>query len=229
MSDYTRKTIIEKKYCPKCYGQYEGGLTHCPDDGAELHGPKDCPLVGTVFAERYVIESVLGLGGMSIVYKAKHRLMNRTVAIKMLHKKLVADVLSLERFKLEAQAASSLSHTSIITVYDFGVTPDGEPFFVMDCLEGENLKELIDRKGAIPWERSLPIFKQICEGLDAAHKKGIVHRDLKPANVVLLKDDDGIEHVKLVDFGIAKILPQSGQQVQHLTQTGEVFGSPIYM
>jgi serine/threonine-protein kinase len=226
----TEKFNTQRKYCPKCYQQFEGSVENCPDDGAILRGPHNDPLIGKVFAEKYEVESVLGLGGMSIVYKAKHRLMNRTVAIKMLHSNLKDDIISLERFKLEAQAASSLSHQNIITVYDFGVTPDGEPYFVMDCLEGESLRELIDRKGKLPYQRALPIFKQICDALDAAHKTKIVHRDLKPANVILLKQDDsGKELVKLVDFGIAKFLPASGKHAQQLTRTGEVFGSPIYM
>lgn len=226
--EFTRKVSIVKTYCPRCFAQYEGPLTECPEDGTPLRGAGNDPLIGKVFADRYEIQSVLGLGGMSIVYKARHRLMERTVAIKMLHNTFKEDITSLERFKLEAQAASSLNHTNIITVYDFGVTPEGELFFVMDCLEGENLKELIERKGRVPYQRALPIFRQVCDGLDAAHKKGIVHRDLKSANVVLLKEDNN-EIVKIVDFGIAKMLPGSGKEHQQLTQTGEVFGSPIYM
>lgn len=226
--EFTRKVSIVKVYCPRCFAQYEGPLTECPEDGTPLRGAGNDPLIGKVFADRYEVQSVLGLGGMSIVYKARHKLMERVVAIKMLHNRFKEDITSLERFKLEAQAASSLNHTNIITVYDFGVTPEGELFFVMDCLEGENLKELIERKGRLPYQRALPIFRQICDGLDAAHKKGIVHRDLKSANVVLLKEENA-EIVKIVDFGIAKMLPGSGKENQGLTQTGEVFGSPIYM
>ncbi len=227
--DSTKSIKLEQKYCPKCYGQFEGAIEICPADGAELRGPHNDPLIGKVFAERYDIESVLGLGGMSIVYKARHRLMDRIVAIKMLHGNIKSDHLSLERFRLEAQAASSLNHQNIITVYDFGVTPQSEAFFVMDYLDGESLAEYLERKTKLPWERAIGIFKQICDGLGAAHKKGIVHRDMKPANVVLIKQDEGFELVKLVDFGIAKLLPASGKQQQSLTKTGEVFGSPIYM
>lgn len=224
----TVRIKFERKYCPKCYEQFEQ-VDVCPNDGSELRGESNDPMIGKVFAERYDIQSIVGLGGMSIVYKAKHRLMDRVVAIKMLHGNIKHDHVSLERFRMEAQAASSLNHQNIITVYDFGVTDGGDAFFVMDYLDGESLGDLIERKGKIPWERALPIFKQICDGLEAAHKKSIVHRDLKPANVVLLKQDDGSEQVKLVDFGIAKLLPGSGKQQQHLTRTGEVFGSPIYM
>jgi serine/threonine protein kinase len=227
MQDETSAIKFERKYCPKCHGQFEQ-VDKCPDDGTELRGRDNDPLVGKVFAERYQIESLLGFGGMSVVYKAKHRLMDRTVAIKMLHANIKNDRVSLERFRLEAQAASSLNHQNIITVYDFGVTPQGDAFFVMDFLDGESLADLLERKGRLPWERSFSIFKQICDGLGAAHRKSIVHRDLKPANVVLIKDE-GTEIVKLVDFGIAKLLPGSGKQQMQLTKTGEVFGSPIYM
>ncbi len=224
----TQRVKFERKYCPKCYAQFEQ-IDVCPDDGTTLRGQDNDPLIGKTFADRYIVQSVIGLGGMSIVYKAQHKLMDRIVAIKMLHSNIKNDHTSLERFRMEAQAASSLSHQNIIAVYDFGVTEQGDAFFVMDYLDGEDLAGLIERKGKVPYERALPIFKQICDGLGAAHKKSIVHRDLKPANVVLLKEDDGTELVKLVDFGIAKLLPASGKQQLSLTRTGEVFGSPIYM
>ncbi len=225
----SQKVTVDKKYCPVCYRQFESDILRCPQDQAELRGSENDPLIGNLFAERYLIESVLGLGGMSIVYKAQHSLMNRTVAIKMLHRNLKDDGVSLERFRLEAQAASSLNHQNVITVYDFGISPTGEPFFVMDCIEGESLENVIDRDGRIPFARAIAIFKQVCDGLEAAHKKGIIHRDLKPANVILTRRDDGSDQVKLVDFGIAKLLPQAGKVQQQLTRTGEVFGSPIYM
>ncbi len=224
----TQRVNLERRYCPKCLGQFEN-VEVCPEDGTTLRGASNDPFVGKPFAERYVIESFVGLGGMSVVYRANHKLMDRIVAIKMLHANIKNDPTSLERFRMEAQAASSLSHQNIIAVYDFGVTDQGDAFFVMDFLDGENLQDMIERKGKIPFERALPIFKQVADGLGAAHKKSIVHRDLKPANVILLKQDDGSEVVKLVDFGIAKLLPASGKKQQQLTRTGEVFGSPIYM
>ncbi len=201
----------------------------CPDDGTQLRRAKNDPLIGKVFADRYEIQSVLGVGGMCIVYKARHRLMNRLVAIKMLHKSLKTDTSALGRFKQEAEAVSSLNHPNIVTVYDFGVTPEAEPFFVMDCLEGETLQEAIERQGRISCQEALPIFMQICSGLEAAHSHGIVHRDLKPGNVLLTKQPDNTYLVKLVDFGIAKMLPQSGREQQQLTRAGEVFGSPACM
>jgi serine/threonine protein kinase len=220
-------TTIDRKYCPTCYGRFEN-LDKCPNDGAELRCPNNDPLIGTVLADRYDIEAMVGLGGMSVVYRAKHKLMDRVVAIKMLHSAYKHDQAFVERFRVEAQAASALHHQNIIGVHDFGLTPEGEAFFVMDYLDGESLGDLIERKGGVPWERTLLIFMQISDGLASAHKKSILHRDLKPANVVLIKQEDGPELVILVDFGIAKLLPGSGKD-QHLTKTGEVFGSPLYM
>ncbi len=104
MDSSASHTALLEKYCPECYRQFEGGIVNCPHDSTPLRGPGTDPLIGSVFAERYLIESVLGLGGMSIVYKAQHSLMNRTVAIKMLHRSLKEDTLALERFRLEAQA-----------------------------------------------------------------------------------------------------------------------------
>lgn len=228
MGDSTQRVKFERKYCPKCLAQFEN-VDNCPEDGTALRGGSNDPFLGKVFAERYQIQSFVGLGGMSVVYRAQHKLMDRTVAIKMLHSSIKNDPTSLERFRMEAQAASSLSHQNIIAVYDFGVTDQGDAFFVMDFLDGENLSDMIERKGKIPYERALSLFRQIADGLSAAHRKSIVHRDLKPANVLLLKQDDGTELVKLVDFGIAKLLPASGKKQQQLTRTGEVFGSPIYM
>ncbi len=234
MQETMRDTIkvqarITKTYCPKCYQLFKGTVRCCPDDGTEVRGPKNDPLIGTIFADSYEIESVLGIGGMSVVYKARHRMMDRNVAIKMPLSNLKEDVNSLERFKQEAQAMSSLCHPNIVAVYDFGVSPAGRPFIVLDCVEGESLRDMIDRKGKVPFKRALPIFRQICDGLDAAHKYHILHRDMKPANAILTKLDETTELVKLVDFGIAKLLPESSKKAQYLTQTGEVFGSPLYM
>jgi serine/threonine protein kinase len=187
------------------------------------------PLVGTVFADKYEILSVLGKGGMSIVYKARHKFMDRIVAVKILLEHLVNDATAVGRFQQESKAASSLSHQNIVSVHDFGQTPGGQAYFVMDCLEGPSLSKIIEDGGRLEITRAVDIFCQICDGLEHAHRKGIIHRDLKPNNIVLLRQDDGTELVKIVDFGIAKIVSSDGTPQQRLTQTGEVFGSPFYM
>jgi len=183
-------------------------------------------MLGQVFGEHYEILSVLGRGGMSVVYKAKHKLMDRIVAIKVLRGD--SDKFAIERFKHEAQAASALSHPNIISIYEFGIL-EGQAFLVMDCLEGQNLSEILQKDVRIPVERAINIFRQVCSGLEHAHKKGVVHRDLKPSNLCLVLGDGGTEIVKIVDFGIAKLLPEGGKEQTRLTQTGEVFGSPLYM
>lgn len=221
--NYTEQLEANHKYCPRCLGQFDGDIEKCPNDGTSLRGAKNDPLLGTVFADRYEILSVIGFGGMSIVYKARHKLMGRVVAIKMLHGYLREDVSALERFKLEAQAASSLNHPNIITIYDFGVTEHGEPFLIMDYLSGENLRSRLKREKKLPFSSAIHIFRQIAEGLKAAHRKGIVHRDLKPANVFLIKQPDQFYLVKLLDFGLAKV------RNVHMTNPGEVYGSPLYM
>lgn len=186
-------------------------------------------LVGQEFAERYKIISVIGHGGMSTVYKALHTYMDRIVAVKVLHPHLLTDPTSLQRFQHESKLASCLSHPNIITVHDFGITRDNKAFLVMDYLEGITLGEILDSSGAVSEHEALEIFRQICKGLMHAHKKNVIHRDLKPRNLVLTSDEDSSILVKIVDFGIAKIMPLDGEVSQALTQTGEVFGSPIYM
>jgi eukaryotic-like serine/threonine-protein kinase len=223
------QTQTSAKVCLTCKKEFSGTLSSCPDDGGQLMPVKRDPLVGTIFAERYEIISVLGTGGMSVVYKARHRYMDRLVAVKLLLSHLVLDNSAIQRFQQEAQAASSLGHQNIIAVYDFGVTPDNQAFLVMDYLDGENLADVLERDSRIPASRAIEVFRQVCDGLEHAHRKGIIHRDLKPSNLVLMVQEDGSELVKLVDFGIAKFLPQEGKMRQQLTHTGQVFGSPLYM
>jgi serine/threonine protein kinase len=141
----------------------------------------------------------------------------------------MAQALSLQRFQQEAQAASTLKHPNIISVQDFGTTSDGEPFIVMDYIEGSSLAEEIEDYEYLPIDRSVRIFLQVADALVHAHSKGIVHRDLKPSNIILIVREGVHDHVNIVDFGIAKMMPQEGAEALNLTQTGEVFGSPLYM
>ncbi len=188
------------------------------------------PLIGKLIAQRYEILAVLGKGGMSVVYLARHLLMNKVVAIKVLHRHLTTDTVSLQRFRQEARAASSLNHPNVITVHDFGVTTDdGQPFLVMDYVSGVSLGDLLARGGPLPVVRVLHILAQACDALAHAHAHGVIHRDLKPSNIMLVENERQEDCVKIVDFGIAKLLPQEGQEYKQLTQTGETFGSPLYM
>ncbi len=223
------KAPIPKKLCICCHEEFDGELSVCPTDGTPLSQvTHEDDLVGTLFDERYEILNVVGGGGMGLVYRAKHRFMNRVVAIKVLHKNNNS-ANELKRFQLEAQAASALSIPNIVTIYDFGTSPAGEPYMVMDFLDGSSLTEILDKEGRFSVPRAVNIFIQISSALAHAHGKGIIHRDIKPSNIVLVNAESQVDFVKIVDFGIAKLLDSSDPNSGNLTRTGEVFGSPLYM
>ncbi|MBZ0185286.1 MAG: protein kinase, partial [Candidatus Obscuribacterales bacterium] len=217
------------KKCPACNGEFPGNLVVCPNDRTMLLTPKKDELIGQILNDRYKVVEEVGRGGMSAVYRGVHELMDRTVAIKVLLPQLVSDQISIKRFQQEAQAASHLQHPNVITVYDYGFVASGQPYLVMDFLEGESLSDIIRRDKQVTVKRMIPIFMQACEALEHAHQKGVIHRDLKSSNIMLIDFEGKKDFVKVVDFGIAKLMPSSGKQSQNLTQTGEVFGSPIYM
>lgn len=182
---------------------------------------------GSIIDQKYFIMSVLGKGGMCMVYKAKHLLMNKMVALKMLLPESASDKKLVERFRREAEAASKLNHPNVITIYDLGISPDGKPFMVMDFLEGESLEERIGKEGCLPIPQLISFFMQICNGLEVAHEAGIIHRDIKPSNIMLVNTKTQTDLVKVVDFGLAKMF--EGEEGAKLTQTGEVFGTLMYM
>lgn len=219
----------QKKICVACSKEYVGEMTVCPADGTTLTPLKETDLVGTVLGDRYEILELIGDGAMGQVYKAKHRLLKRIVAVKMMHPNLVSGAAALKRFQKEAELASALNHPNILTVYDFGVTDGGVPYLVMAFLEGTSLAEQIAGGANLELKRSVHIFKQVSLGLAHAHENGVVHRDLKPSNIMLVQLDNDPDFVKIVDFGIAKLLTPTEGETDNLTRTGEVFGSPPYM
>ncbi|HEY5936504.1 MAG TPA: serine/threonine-protein kinase, partial [Kofleriaceae bacterium] len=166
------------------------------------------PLLGQTLAGRYQIVRKLGEGGMGAVYLAIHTVLEKQVALKILHGEFARKPDLVERFIQEAKAASRISHENVIDISDFGITPEGLVFFAMELLNGHDLHEEIARAriaGArLTWDRSKRIFLQICAALAAAHGKGIIHRDLKPENVYLVEFLGEGDFVKLLDFGIAK-------------------------
>ncbi len=185
-------------------------------------------LPGTVFADRYEIIEEIGQGAMGRVYKAKQRIMDRFVALKVLHPHLLMQDANKLRFENEARASASLSHPNLIHIYDCG-TNQGRPFIVMDYLDGPSLEDLLLHSQILSQEEVVDIFTQICRGLSHAHNKGIIHRDLKPSNVILVEGDGNTVIVKVLDFGIAKAIKSSGVSEQRLTHMGDVVGSPLYM
>ncbi len=219
----------QKKICVACGKEYTGHVTACPEDGTTLTPLRPTDLVGTVLSDRYEIQELIGDGAMGQVYKAKHRLLKRTVAVKMMHPNLVSGAAALKRFQKEAELASALNHPNILTVYDFGVTDVGVPYLVMAYLQGTSLATAIGGGQSLDLKRGLHIFKQVSLGLAHAHEHGVVHRDIKPSNVMLVQLDSDPDFVKILDFGIAKLLTPSEGETSNLTRTGEVFGSPPYM
>lgn len=221
------------KICPECRLELVGENAVCACDAslpARLKsGPAKDPFIGTILNNTYQIQEVVGKGGMGAVYRARDILMERTVAIKMLHAHLVQDQASIQRFQQEARAASAINHPNVITAYDFGISESGQPYLIMDFLSGKSLSAAIDESRGLDCSRAVHILAQTCDALHVAHTKGVIHRDLKPSNIMVVQNRDDRDFVKIVDFGIAKLLPHSGKQSQNLTQTGELFGSPLYM
>ena len=186
-------------------------------------------LVGKVLAGKYEIVEVIGEGGMGAVYKAKHRNLGHFVAAKSIKKDQLLEERNRKRFEQEAKIMALCKHRNLVMVYDHGHNEDGCPYIVMEYLEGKNFANLIAERKRLPFEEALPFFIQICDALQHAHQNGLIHRDLKPGNVMMVEDAEGIT-VKVLDMGLAKIMP-SGESTgqQQLTQTGEIFGSPLYM
>jgi serine/threonine protein kinase len=207
--------------CPKCGLRLSPNIAKCPQDGTTI--PKR---VVSEFAEKYEILEEIGTGGMSVIYKARQRALGRIVAIKMLHAHLINE-LATKRFQQEAKAVSLLHHPNIVAVYDFGLSDEGRPYMVMDFVDGKTLSQVLDQVGELTVDRSIAIFIQVSDALNYAHLKGILHRDLKPSNIMITHSADEPLIAKLVDFGIAKMTEDEG--AQKLTQTGELFGSPLYM
>src|SRR5579883_942388 len=220
--------------CPTCNTQVDESQRFCPSCGtvlsaADPHAPD--PLIGQTMGGKYKVVRLLGEGGMGAVYEGEQQLgtTKRKVAVKTLHPHLSRDPKIKARFEREVGTIAELEHPNTIQVYDFGSTPEGILYLVMEFLSGRSLADILEKDGPMPAERAEHILTQVCGSLEEAHGRGIVHRDLKPDNVVLLERAGKKDFVKVLDFGIAKRSREEDKNEQKLTQQGMVLGTPPYM
>lgn len=179
--------------------------------------------------DRYKLQEEAFKGGMGIIFRAMHKQTRAALAVKILHPHLANNSTYLMRFEQEAKAASQLKHPNIVTVHDFGVTPNQIAFLVMEWLDGPSLEKVVKLSGPISGLRFTSIFIQTANALSHAHRKGVVHRDIKPSNIILTLSDTSADNVKIVDFGIAKIVTDDLSEKMGLTSAGDMLGSPFFM
>ena len=226
-------------HCPTCGRHYSADIEICPDDKSTLQAdatvftepiPVD-PLVGHTLDGKYHLEARLGIGGMGTVYRARHLLIDRPVAVKVLNQRFVEDEAARTRFRREARAAGCLQHTNAVTVTDFGESDDGYVYLVMELLEGRTLRDVLAKEAPLDAARSVSLMMQISAAVAAAHEAGIIHRDLKPANIFIVQRAEVPAVVKVLDFGIAKLAAESLDEddPMTLTKVGAMIGTPRYM
>lgn len=214
--------------CPKCQKDYPKGVDFCPKDGSRtIPAPSSAatPRKAKTEIGNYVLLRKLGEGGMGVVFEAEHKMIQKRVALKMLHADKANDVQIYERFKREAKISSQIKSPHIVDITDFGQTENGDLYLVMEFLEGKDLGHLLEERKFLTVAEAEHILLQSAKGLVAAHKTGVVHRDLKPDNIFLITKDRDPNFVKLLDFGIAKIAEASAA----LTKAGMIIGTPEYM
>ena len=200
----------------------------------EAEGPTD-PLIGVRLDERYIVEALIGEGGLGRVYRGRHLKLHRPVAIKILLEEHRDMAVLRQRFEREARTLSALSHPNIVTITDFGVDGVGQhevPYLVMELVEGRDLESVLQSEGRLPPRRAFEIMRQLLKSLAYAHAQGIVHRDLKPGNMLLRSLPDGSEHLEVLDFGLAKFFEEEespSTTSAKLTRVGTIVGTPAYM
>jgi eukaryotic-like serine/threonine-protein kinase len=194
--------------------------------------PKTEVIVGRVLGGRYQLDAAIGSGGMGDIYRARRLHIGDTVAVKVLRPEVVDNAQSRQRFYREARAAAMLHHPNAVVIHDFGEDSDGTAYIVMELLEGHSLRHVLIEDGTVAPLRTVEIVRQSCAALEAAHRGGIVHRDIKPDNIMLVDAHSGGDHVKILDFGIAKLRDKALDTLsleKNLTNVGTVIGTPHYM
>ena len=227
--DSDASSLVTGKVCPRCQIKYSREMDRCPQDNSLLAIVKRDPFVGKVLADKYQIVEILGMGGFATVYKAEQKGLIRSVAIKILHAEFIDKQENIRRFQQEAESIGTLIHTNVAAMYDYGVTVDGQPYLVMELVTGTTLQSVLDQSITLNTDRAVSIFLQACDGIAAAHAMGLIHRDLKPSNIMLDVGVDGTDHVKILDFGLAKVISEEGSGREQLTMTGDLMGTPAYM
>ncbi len=212
--------------CRTCGEEYPSDYVVCPRDSTPLGLNRDAedPLLGVVLAGTYRIVRTLGRGGMGRLYEAQHARLDRRFAVKVLHETHAHSKDAVRRFEREARALSRIRSDEVLDVVDVLRTPDGRAAIVTARLEGEDLKARLDRVKKLPVTEAIPLVRQVCRGLAAAHAQGIIHRDMKPSNLFLESTADGRTVLKILDFGVAKLRGE-----EEMTRTGAVVGTPAYM
>jgi serine/threonine-protein kinase len=213
--------------CPDCYSCYDDTVAQCPSDGRSTFRS----LPGNVALEgKYVLDRRLGEGGMGVVYKAHHKFLNTTRAVKTIKPELIGnDTSFVKRFHQEAMAAAAIGHPNIISVLDYGLLEDKIPYIVMEFVEGVSLETLITEKGRFTPDEALEYMQVITSALCAAHKHGIVHRDLKPLNIMIESGGSIRDQIRILDFGLAKIKSTDLFGSFVAAKTVGIVGSPAYM
>ena len=221
--------VAVETYCSVCKRSLPSTNVFCPFDGERLVAQPVAqttldPLLGVVIDDRYEVLAVIGEGGMGRVYRVRHRRLGRSFALKALRADLARETVLSERFMQEARAAAVVTHPNVVQINDFGTLPTGQPYFVMELLEGRTLTRILREEGPMAPARCVGIVRQIAEALAAAHAMGVIHRDLKPDNIIVVRPSGSHSTVKVLDFGLAKVAGSS-----RLTRPGVVFGTPYYM
>lgn len=208
--------------------EFASSSTSLSSASGESSAIKD-PNLGTVVDSRYQLLENVGSGGSSTVYRARDNKSNRILALKLLHSHFVTDELIVDRFKREAETSNLLRHPNVVEVESWAISASGQVYMTEEFVEGISLQDAIAESGWLSVELTLGIAAQVASGLVAAHEMGVVHCDLKPGNIMLTRSPEGMLLIKVLDFGIAKIMPQTGDTVLRLTQSGNLQGSLLYM
>jgi serine/threonine protein kinase len=213
--------------CPRCGRRYDRHAQYCQLDGARLvsEGGPD-PYLGRSLLDQFRIEEVLGSGGMGTVYRARQPSLDRDVAIKILHAELAANPDAVRRFQREARVATAIDHPNVVRVVLLGQLPDGSLYLVMEHVAGRSLGQLLRDEGTLPLPRALHIGAQVADAVGAAHAHGVVHRDVKPENVMVVTRGADPDFVKVLDFGIARLM---WDEHTVATQSGVIFGTARYI